>query len=94
MQEKIIIVGFSFSKGGVLYFCLVLVSILKWWTPLLKYVLVLVLVYQNNTNYKNVFAHKFYYYAYDFNATSTLPFQLPWSEYTNVHAQLNSTWLN
>ena len=41
--------GFIFSKDGILYFGLVLVSILKWWTPLLKYVLVLVLVYQNNT---------------------------------------------
>ena len=31
-----------------------IVSILKWWTPLLKYVLVLVLVYLNNTNYYDI----------------------------------------
>ena len=36
--------------------------------------------------YKNVFAHKF---AYEQQALS--PFQLPCSEYTNAHAQLNST---
>ena len=45
--------------------------------------------------YKNVFAHNFYYYAYDSNTTSTISsFQLPCSEDTNAHAQLNSTWLD
>ena len=35
-----------------------------------------------------VFAHKFYYYA------ALTPFQVPCSEDTNTHAQLNSTWLD
>ena len=40
-----------------------------------------------------------YYYNYDFNITSTFfsqsnSYQLPCSEDTNVHAQINSTWLD
>ena len=33
--------------------------------------------------YKNVFAHKRYYYAYDSNATTHVPSS---REYTNAHA--------
>ena len=38
--------------------------------------------------YKNLFAHKFYYYAYDSNIARTSLF----SQDTNAHEQLNSTW--
>ena len=41
----------------------------------------------NNYYYKNVFAH-------NYNIICTNPFQLPCSEYTNAHAQLNFTWFD
>ena len=60
--------------------------------PMLIIVYNIIIQWLNNYYYKTVFAHKFYYYAYDSNATSTFSFSC--SEYTNVNAQLNSTRLD
>ena len=43
--------------------------------------------------YKNVFSHKFYYYAYVFQCNKHF-LLLQCSGYTNAHAQLNSTKLD
>ena len=50
--------------------------------------MVLILIIIMLIIFKNVFAHKLYYYAYDSNVAGSFSKQLSCSEDTNAHAQL------